>query len=460
MTDTMEKFLAKKDGKGKDDQQMEGQVKLDGVSNEDSKVNDEDNQNKSVEKMLQKASEDVAGQSEEEQEENLVKVGKRLHASHTERKTVRSILQMYADKKIVLPLCQRLYVWDKKHREDLMDTIERGLLCGSIELATLEGGNDTQYLCDGLQRIVSLMLMSNDENFTDEQKVKILNFKVSTEVVYDLNNDEMAIWFLRLNSGITVASSVKERSKLSQELNMTILNVSGNDFFRNISEKANATFAKNHHHELIAMNTLLACAGAPIGDNKAKALCTKIQEYEADVKTSVEKANNIVNRFADIYNNITDDGIVKRSLNANFLSVVSYAMVKNESVTNDQIVKLINTIFVSKRAIKEYSETTGSGSASADKTQKRYDVIMNLLNNPVQNTKTEITNVDDKRFKAFKKRYKGEVITTLNGNNGVDFSEFTEDEQKQLCQCENMQGWNDIVNTKYAELEKQKDIVA
>lgn len=427
--------------------EMEGQESF-------AEVKESDSQQQDVVEALGKAVDNAGVQDEEEEKDHLVMVSKRLHASHTERKTVRSLLQMYADHKIVLPIVQRLYVWDKKKRDDLMDSIERGFLCGSVELATLEGGDDTQYLCDGLQRIVSLLLMTNDEALTTEQKTKVLNFKISTEVVYDLNIEEMSIWFLRLNSGVVVASAVKERSKLSESLNEAILNVSGNQFFRDISEKANATFKKSHHHEIIAENILLACAGVKIGSNKAKDLCKRIQEYEADIKANAEKANTIVDNIETIYDDLNDD-IIKRSMNANFVSVLVYIMVEHDNIKLEQYKELIQYVFANKRAIKEYSNTTHGAAASEEQIKARYEVIMNLLNNPpkVETHEDEMPKVkepksvvsvekpselslqaDDEAYHKFCQSHTGRVLNTRGGDYPVEFNDMTEQEHKNLYQ--------------------------
>ncbi len=390
-------------------------------------VKESDSQQQDVVEALGKAVDNAGVQDEEEEKDHLVMVDKRLHASHTERKTVHSLLQMYADHKIVLPICQRLYVWNKKKRADLMDTIERGFLCGSVELATLEGGDDTQYLCDGLQRIVSLLLMTNDETLTAEQKTKVLNFKISTEVVYDLNIEEMSIWFLRLNSGVVVASAVKERSKLSENLNEAILNVSGNQFFRDISEKTNATFKKSHHHEIIAENILLACAGVKVGSNKAKDLCKRIQEYEADIKANIEKANSVIENLKNIYNGLSDD-IIKRSMNANFVSVLVYIMVENNNIKVEQYKELIQYVFANKRAVKEYSNTTHGAAASEEQIKARYEILVNLLNNlPKQQSA-----FDEDAYHTFVQRNNGKVINTNDCDHPIDFEDIEEEDRKRL----------------------------
>jgi uncharacterized protein with ParB-like and HNH nuclease domain len=338
---------------------------------------EQNTEQQTVEDLLSQAAENAILQDEEEQKENMVKIGKRWHESHTDRRTVRSFLKKYQEKKIILPLCQRLYVWNEKARTELLDSVERGLLCGSIELATREGNDEIQYLCDGLQRMTSLLLLSNDPSLTEEQRKKVLDYQLTSECVYDLNDDEMALWFLRLNSGITVASATKERAKLPEAVRNEVIKLSGSEFFRNIADKANATFSKNSHSDIITYNALLAAAGIEMGDNKAKALCSRLTEHEADITANTEKAEQLIERVEQIYNSLADDQI-KRSMNANFVSVLVY-VIQNNNFTNEQYNDMINHIFENSRAVKEYSETTRNGAGDADKLKKRYDVIVNIL---------------------------------------------------------------------------------
>lgn len=84
-------------------------------NNEQSTIEQEQ---QTVEEMLSQAAENVILQDEEEQKESMVKIGKRWHESHTDRRTVRSFLKKYQEHKIILPLCQRLYVWNEKARTE------------------------------------------------------------------------------------------------------------------------------------------------------------------------------------------------------------------------------------------------------------------------------------------------------------------------------------------------------
>jgi len=431
-------------------QVMEGQTSFDGT--EDNKTKDDNN---SIETMLNDAAENAATQSEEENHEHLKAVGKRTHESHIGEWTVASILKAWSQKKIILPLCQRLFVWKKEQQKLLLDSIERGLKCGSFELATWEGHGDTQYLCDGLQRLISLMLMSNDSKLSKEQHKLILDYKISMEVVYELNDEEMAMWFLRLNSGVAVSSATKERSKLPTNLNNAILQVSSNQFFNDISKRANATFSKNSQNDVISESALLACAGVKLTDIKSKTLCGDIQTYEADVLQNITKANEIVNRLANIYKQITDEKIAKRSLNANFLAVLVHVMVEN-NFTDEQIVDLINYIFAGRSATKEYRETTGGYSANDTNCEKRYKIIVKLLSNPVKGNDT-----NDVAYHDFCRANKGKVINTRDNDHPVGFEDFTEDERKQLyvfCEVEkNMNKFEGVVMKTFNRVAKETE---
>jgi len=81
-------------------EQLEGQTSLKEKNN--------------LEELLNNAAENAEMQSEEEKEEHLKNVGKRTHESHIGEWTVGSILKAWSQKKIILPLCQRLFVWNKK----------------------------------------------------------------------------------------------------------------------------------------------------------------------------------------------------------------------------------------------------------------------------------------------------------------------------------------------------------
>ena len=232
-------------------------------------------QTDSVQKVM-----DVIAQAATEMDESSP-VSSRWHRRSSEMTSVRAVLTRLKEGTIQLPLCQRLYVWGKEHRLSLWDTIRDNASLGTIILAEHEG---VLYLVDGLQRLTSCMYLSVDHDevgMTEAEKNEVLNYTITIETVYDMSLPEIKNYFGRLNSGIALAAVVKARSKLSDRLNSAVLALSSNPYFREADTKI--TFNKGHHHEIIAMNALLAAAGIGIVDNKAASLCKTLQEYEDDV---------------------------------------------------------------------------------------------------------------------------------------------------------------------------------
>lgn len=370
-----------------------------------------------------------------------------FHDWSTENVTVRALIKRYQEGKFKLPLCQRLYVWDEKKRISLYESIKQNLPCGTIIITE---ANSIQYLLDGLQRTTSLILLSNDkEKYTPEERKMIIDYKVTLTIVHDMSTQGMKNYFSVLNSGIALAAAVKERSKLSDDLNDAILQISSNEFFRTVP--TSATFNKAHHHELIAMNTLLAVAGCEIDDNKAKSLCSRLTTYSEGVFAGIDAALSVVERIKAIYSELSED-IVKRSMNANFIGIFVYVMVKNQQFSNTNYVRLINYIFAEKRAAKEYSVTTTNGAGDANKCKARYDVLVSLLNNPV------IKPLDEKAFQEFAKEQRGKMIKDATQQYGVAFEDFEECEQQSLFRAMQNGGsklWNTLVEKKYRQLDKQ-----
>lgn len=391
--------------------------------------------------------EDALKAAADELDEDEKSAANKFHDWSTENVTVRALIKRYQEGKFKLPLCQRLYVWDEKKRLSLYESIKQNLPCGTIIITE---ANSVQYLLDGLQRTTSLILLSNDkENYTPEERKMILDYKVTLTIVHDMSAQGMKNYFSVLNSGIALAAAVKERSKLSDNLNDAILRISSNEFFR--ETPTSATFNKAHHHELIALNTLLAVAGCDIEDNKAKSLCTRLTVHTDAVLTSIDNALSVIERIKTIYSGLTED-IAKRSMNANFIGILVYVMVKNQQFSNDNITGLINYIFAEKRATKDYSVTTTNGAGDANKCKTRYEVLVKLLNSPV------IKPLDEKAFQEFTKEKRGKMINDTTGIYGVDFADFTECEQQTLYKA-TVNGesklWNTLVEKKYKQLEDE-----
>lgn len=361
--------------------------------------------------------------------------------------SVRTLLKKYKENKLKIPLCQRLYVWTEAMRKALYRSIPRNRPCSAMTVIEID---DTYYLIDGLQRMTSLMLLSNDKDkFTPEQRKEILDYNVLLIVVTGLPTTEMKDYFSALNSGMALAAVVKQRSQLSDELNDAILQISSNSFFR--ETPTNTTFNKSQHNELIALNTLLAVAGCEVGDNKAKSLCTRLSLHAKEAIEHVDHAKTIVERIATIYSNLPKD-IAERSMNANFIGILVYVIVKNHEFSNENIVQLIKHIFSGKRAIKEYSATTSQSAGSENNCKVRYNILINLLNDPV------IKPFDEEGFIQYVKNKHDEVVKDTTCQYMVAFDDFEECEQKALYIANQNGGsrmWNTIIEKKYKELEAE-----
>ncbi len=271
----------------------------------------------------------------------------------------------------------------------------------------------------------------------------ILDYKIALTIVKDIDTATMKKYFSVLNSGVAVAAAVRERSKLSEELNNAILTLSGNPFFRQTD--TTTTFNKSHHHELIAMNALLAATGIEQGENSAKKLCEVIAAYESDILKNQQRAQEIIGRVVDIFKDM-DAQIIKRSLNANFVCTLVYVLA-NETCTNEQIQKMISYIFQGKRAVSEYSATTSKGAGHVGNCKRRYELLVSLLKKTPQ-----IFN--EKAFKQWCASQ--QVVKDSKHIYLVDLEEFTKEEQKRLYLAhleDDIRTWDKIIEKTYKALE-------
>lgn len=295
----------------------------------------------------------------------------------SERTTVRAIIKRYNERKFSIPLCQRLYVWNEKQRSALHESVKHNLPCGNITIAEY---NDHQYLIDGLQRLTSLILLSNAQELTKEEKTVILNYNVTSVTVHGFQSEnDISNYFRALNSGTAVASIVKARATLPEHVQSAVLSISGMPYFKSLSEKANATFSKNHHHEIIAMAALQAACnlgGSAIKASKLVENLTNSEKSVTDITT--QKAKHIIGRIASAFAPM-EKRIVKRAANANYLAVLAFVLFDHPEVTAKKIQFVTETIFASGKAIKEYSTTTGSNAADVEKVKQRGQVIAKML---------------------------------------------------------------------------------
>lgn len=402
---------------------------------------DENLQQDDVLKVIEQAADNL-----DEEEEGIH--GK-WHERTTETTTIRALLKRQKEGRIQLPLCQRLYVWDANKRAELLKSIEKNYSCGTIIIAE---NNKAQYLVDGLQRLTSCMYLSIDYDrigMTAEQKKAVLDYNITLSIVKDMDEKEIKEYFNCLNSGVALAAVVKERSKLSNRLNHAILSVASHGLFR--EAETTSTFNKGHHHELIAMNALLAVCGVEQGENKAKALCRAIVENEEEAIEKAEQAKALVGRVAKIYEGIEED-IVKRSLNANFVGTLVYVLAR-KNYPDDQVKALIKHIFAKKRAVPDYTATTSQGAAGTGRRKERYNLLIRVLEG--------MQAVPDDMEGFEKWALKQEDIEDTGKKYSVAFHCFPSEEQKALFMAHaegKASAWNAVVKRRYEALEQAKEV--
>lgn len=404
------------------------------------KENPVNEENLSPEEVMDKMAEAA------ENAETLEPPQKKIHSWSYETVTVRALLKRWKEKKLFIPIFQRLYVWNDKQRKSLLESVNVNLPCDNITIGELSD-DGRKYLLNGLQRLTSLMILSNDKDLTDEEKKAVLDYKILTTTVSDMDLETMIHYFGVLNAGIPLAATVKERSKLPESLNNAVLLVadSADGFFRNV--ETNATFNKTHHHELISMNALLAVSGIEINENKARKLCTLLRENKEVVLQNIEQAQSVISRLANIYDGVDAD-IIKRSLNANYVGILIHVMVKNPNFTDLQIRVMTNYIFAGKRSVEEYSETTRQGGGDSKQCADRYELLVNLLSNPNE------MGFNEGGLKEFAKKYKDVDLKDSTEKYAVSYKMLSEDEAKSLylaSQNCKQDEWDKIIEEKCKE---------
>lgn len=402
-------------------------------------ITNTESEKENVLKVLEQAADEM-----DETDDSIT--GKRYEWS-IDTTTVRSLLKKQKEGKLQLPLCQRLYVWNADQRKKLMETVRLNRPCGVLELAEVNG---IQYLVDGLQRLTSLMYLSmdyDDLGLDKDQKKMVLDYRIPTIVTKEMDIEDTKEFFNIFNSGVALASAVKYRSTLSNELNDAILSLASKPIFRNTKTKG--VFKKGHHHELIAENALLAAAGLPVGGNKAKEVCERLAGNEEKILENFAKAELIIGKIEEIYREGIEEEVVGRSFTANFLSILCY-VISNNSFGTDLYRRIINHIFAARNAIRSYTVTTTNGAADATKCKNRYDMIVFLLNNPP---------AEEKKFK--KEEYEAwasqqKIIKDTSNEYVIDFHDIKSSDKEALYMAQlncKSKDWNTIVEKVYKDLE-------
>lgn len=302
--------------------------------------------------------------------------------------SARELIKMYHDKDLIIPYFQRLFVWSEEQQNGLIYSVLHNLSCGCLVMATDCTGKF--YLLDGVQRLNTCLRAAINPVYAD-QKNDILDYKITVDVLYNLTIEDMKIMFKYLNSGIVLALSYKELSKIDEKIVNDVQLVTNPRFFENIEYK-NRTFSTQGQHINIALNAILAYSSGEyfIGerDNKMTYIINYFNNSDnhASIKESCPKAIELLNRISQIYNEMlkVDSGEkmqkrIKRSCNANFWSVMMYIMHDEEWVKDEYIINIINDIFKNGRALEDYACTVRNSSNTARNNIARHEYLLKLL---------------------------------------------------------------------------------
>lgn len=329
-------------------------------------------------------------------------------ARETKKVTAKSLVKMLSQGKFVIPDFQRMYVWSPKQKAEFEDSMKYGYSCGEIAVVEYE---DKLIVVDGYQRMTTISKILADKAKYDPKAYKAMeSYMVTLEISKGMNHHEMKKFFTKKNNGTILASVVKARADVPEEINDAVLRLSSHSFFREMP--TNVTFAKSHHHELIAMNALLAVTPkVGIVENKAKSLCKTLDAYSSEVMEHVEEAVALIDRISGVYStykNILKNDIVKRSMSANFISSLIRVIHDHEDVKDAQIALGIAEIFAKVRTIPEYAQTTASGGAALNSCKKRDSVVYKVISrqNPDDVTKPAPAKEDDKKDESAKPKGK------------------------------------------------------
>ena len=306
--------------------------------------------------------------------------------------TIRSLISRYKKEQIRVPACQRLYVWKSGDVDLLIDSVNHNFPIGMIILGECEG---QKYLLDGLQRVTSLVEKLSSSKIADEEKKNILDYRIITETIHDMSEQDMNAFTQRCNMGVKMASATKHRAGLPKDLFNMIVELAGKEEYRQV--KTNRTFVTSAHNELIAMHALLAAANTPVTKNTAAMLCKQLKinadKLDATIFSHAKQSvNELCEAFITMKSYLTNiycmpdkeadataEHICVKGLNVNFAAALFRVMYKDLGVTTEEIQYMLKHIFEGKNAIKEYAATTANHSSDEKSLTNRIKILERIL---------------------------------------------------------------------------------
>lgn len=363
-------------------------------------------------------------------------VEKRTYSWSNRKLTIRAALDMWKRGDLLIPKCQRLYVWTSAQQRDLINTLLQNLPFGDITVGQVDGKN---YLGDGYQRLTTAMLSLEDPTVSDEDKRIIRNYTFNMVTIQDMNWSEFNAYFRLRNNGTKLASVVKERARLHDDLVQAVLDISSHPYFR--SKKFKATFVTNQQPEIIAMTALLASAGIRT-NTKAKSLADSLQGARKLALENKDKAKEAVEFIIGAFQTIPD-ALTKKAFTANYVNALIYVVLEHPEYTYDDIYDLTERIFGASRADYDYRTTVGGGATSLNSLERRIAILDKKIQEIIyervmkeQESELEASTTDTKvAHDTIDGEFEDMIEEPCSGSEEVcvDGSDYEIDEKEETC---------------------------
>lgn len=343
--------------------------------------------------------------------DELIEVSEdKMFERSTETVSIKTIVNRYKKGSIVIPACQRLYVWKQSDVDLLLDSINHNFPIGILMLGECNG---KKWLLDGLQRLTSIVSSLNRGDITKEQKNAILEYRIVVETIRGMDMEDMNAFIQRCNMGVKMSAATKHRAGLPASLFDLVVGLAGKEAYRTL--KVNRTFTTGAHNELIAMHSLLTAAKLFGSKNTASELCKRMKAGEDLILEHKDEADRMVSfvtdAFVDIRRFLSEDKhymerdipdiadhLSVKGLNVNFVSAIFRIMMKHPELTQRELQEMILHIFEGTKALREYSSTTARNASDERNMVNRLAYLEQLL----CETREQIKELDTSKAWSFK----------------------------------------------------------
>ncbi len=372
---------------------------------------------------------------------------------------------------------QRGYVWDKKRKSLLIDSIITGYPIPAFFAAKNENGYD---MLDGKQRSKTVhdfinnefALSGLDDYETEDGKLIPLNekyFKDLPEDIQDtilsysftiyyfdgITDDEISEMFYRLNNGKPLSAFDQMRVKIKDHAK--IKEISRHSIFNSaLTEKA---LASNKAEDIAMKAWAILYMNNPSFERKELEPVLTVASISDDEVNNIKTAFDRLLESYTVMSNYT--GLDSKELKqikkiqkrmfakTHLLSLVPFALRSvNENISVEQFSKWVEHFYAGTKHASisdSYNDNATTGSSSVNAVKARldaldadYKVFMNTdkvkFESSVTSTEPSETlpEIDEAAYHAFCKEHNGRAVNTRSGDYPVDFSDMTEEERKML----------------------------